>query len=154
MTVVKRCLCKSSSIYVWEAKYYCQQNILYPYMRLLVDFKFTLNFSVVNLLAHNNRSQVCFCVLCLLQSAEVNYSFYDNMTPLRVPFTLLAMVHTGPNLSVMLLVIAIKHTCCNLMPVIWLPINLGNNALIRRRISFFEVLTSKYILIEERYFLL
>ena len=49
--------------------------------------------AVANLLAHNNISQVCYCGQISLQSAAVNYSFSDNLTPLGVPFILLAMVH-------------------------------------------------------------
>ena len=42
--------------------------------------------ALVNLLAHNNISQIS------LQSAAVNCSFCDNLTPLGVTFILLAMV--------------------------------------------------------------
>ena len=33
--------------------------------------------SVANLLAHNNKSQICYCGQISLQSAAVNCSFYD-----------------------------------------------------------------------------
>ena len=50
--------------------------------------------AVANLLAHNNKSQICYCGQILLQSAAVNCSFSNNLTPLRgVTFILLAMVH-------------------------------------------------------------
>ena len=38
--------------------------------------------AVANLLAHNNISQICYCGQILLQSATVNCSFSDNLTPL------------------------------------------------------------------------
>ena len=46
-----------------------------------------------NLLAHNNISQICYCGQISLQSAAVNCCFSDNLTPLGVPFILLAMEH-------------------------------------------------------------
>ena len=49
--------------------------------------------AVANLLAHNNISQICYCGQILLQSAAVNCSFSDNLTPLGVTFILLVMVH-------------------------------------------------------------
>ena len=39
--------------------------------------------AVANLLAHNNKSQICYCGQISLQSAAVNCSFSDNMTPLE-----------------------------------------------------------------------
>ena len=33
-------------------------------------------------IAHNNKSQICYCGQISLQSAAVNCSFSDNMTPL------------------------------------------------------------------------
>ena len=50
--------------------------------------------AVANLLAHNNKIQICYCDQISLQSAAVNCSFSDNMTPLGVPFIMLAMVHS------------------------------------------------------------
>ena len=38
--------------------------------------------AVVNLLAHNNKSQICYCGQISLQSAAVNCSFRDNLTHL------------------------------------------------------------------------
>ena len=38
--------------------------------------------AVENLLAHNNKSQICYCVQISLQSAAVNCSFSDNLTHL------------------------------------------------------------------------
>ena len=56
-------------------------------------YKYThLILAVANLLAHNNISQICYCGQISLQSAAVNCSFYDNLSPLGVPFILLAMV--------------------------------------------------------------
>ena len=48
--------------------------------------------AVVNLLANNNKSQICYCGQILFRSATVNCSFSDNLTPLGVSFILLAMV--------------------------------------------------------------
>ena len=48
--------------------------------------------TVANLLAHNNKLQICYCGQISLQSAAVNCSFSDSLTPLGVPFILLAMV--------------------------------------------------------------
>ena len=47
--------------------------------------------AVVNLIAHNNISQICYCGQISLQSAAVNCSFSDNLTH-EVSFILLAMV--------------------------------------------------------------
>ena len=41
-----------------------------------------------------NLSQICYCGQISLQSAAVNCTFSDNLTPLGVTFILLAMVHT------------------------------------------------------------
>ena len=38
--------------------------------------------SEANLLTHNNKSQICYCGQISLQSAAVNCSFSDNLTPL------------------------------------------------------------------------
>ena len=48
--------------------------------------------AVANLLAHNNKSQICYCGQISLQSAAVNCSFSNNLTPLGVTFILLEMV--------------------------------------------------------------
>ena len=37
---------------------------------------------IANFLAHNNISEICYCVQISLQSAAVNCSFSDNLTPL------------------------------------------------------------------------
>ena len=37
--------------------------------------------TVANLLAHNNTIQICYCGQISLQSAAVNCSFSDNLTP-------------------------------------------------------------------------
>ena len=50
--------------------------------------------AIANLLAHNNKSQICYCGQISLQSAAVNCSFSDNLTPLVVTFILLAMVQS------------------------------------------------------------
>ena len=46
--------------------------------------------AVANLLAHNNKSQICYCGQISLQSAAVNCSFSDTF---GVTFILLVMVH-------------------------------------------------------------
>ena len=53
--------------------------------------------AVANLLAHNNKSQICYCSQISLQRAAVNCSFSDNMSLLGVTFILLAMVHAEDN---------------------------------------------------------
>ena len=58
-----------------------QQNKWYPQRCLLAYFEATLDFCRTKLLAHNNiRSQICYCC------------FPDILTPLGVPFILLAIV--------------------------------------------------------------
>ena len=52
-----------------------QQNKRYPQRCLLAHFEATLYLAVVNLLAHNNKSQICYCGQISLQSAAVNCSF-------------------------------------------------------------------------------
>ena len=48
--------------------------------------------AVANLLAHCNISWICYCGQISLQSATVNCSCSDNLTPLEVTSILLAMV--------------------------------------------------------------
>ena len=43
--------------------------------------------AIAILLAHNNRSQICYCGQISL------WSFFDNLTPLGVAFILLEMVY-------------------------------------------------------------
>ena len=40
-----------------------------------------LILALANLLAHNNIGQICYCGQISLQSAAVNCSFCDNLTP-------------------------------------------------------------------------
>ena len=54
--------------------YHCQQNKCYPQRCLLPC---------------DNIGQICYCGQISLQSATVNCSFYDNLTPLEVTFILL-----------------------------------------------------------------
>ena len=42
--------------------------------------------AVANSLAQNNIRQICYCCQISLQSAAVNCSFSENLTPLGVPF--------------------------------------------------------------------
>ena len=53
--------------------------------------------AVANLLAHNNKSQICYCSQISLQSVVVNCSFSDNLIPLGVTFILLGIVHGTSN---------------------------------------------------------
>ena len=55
--------------------------------------------AAANLLAHNNKSQICYCGQISLQSAAVNCSISDNLAPLGVTFILLAMVHLAIRMS-------------------------------------------------------
>ena len=68
-----------------------QQNKCYSKGVYLSISKLHSILAVANLLAHNNKSQICYCGQISLQSATVNCSFSDNLTPLGVPFILLAM---------------------------------------------------------------
>ena len=49
-------------------------------------------FAVANLLAHNNKIQICYCGQISLQSAAVNCIFLAILGPLGVTFILLSMV--------------------------------------------------------------
>ena len=73
--------------------YHRQQNKCYPKGVYLPISKVLSILAVANLLAHNNISQICYCSQIPLQSAAVNCSFSDNLTPFWVIFILLAMVH-------------------------------------------------------------
>ena len=73
--------------------YHRQQNKCYPQSCVLAHFEATLDFSRSEFTSHNNISQICYCGQISFQSAAVNCSFSDNLTPLGVPFILLAMVH-------------------------------------------------------------
>ena len=49
-----------------------QQNKCYPQRRLLAHFEVVHSIlAVANLLAHNNKSQICYCGQISLQSASV-----------------------------------------------------------------------------------
>ena len=48
--------------------------------------------AVANLLAHNNKSQICYCGQISLQSAAVNCSFFWQSDSFGVTFILLEMV--------------------------------------------------------------
>ena len=49
--------------------YHRQQNKCYPQMCLLSISKLNSILAVANLLAHNNKSQICYCGQISLQSA-------------------------------------------------------------------------------------
>ena len=70
-----------------------QQNKCYPKDVHLPIPKLHSILAVANLLAHNNKSQICHCGQISLQSAAVNCIFSDNLTFLGATFILLAMVH-------------------------------------------------------------
>ena len=58
----------------------------------LPNSKLHLILAVANLLVHNNISEICYCSQISLQSAAVNCSFSDSLTPFGVTFILSAMV--------------------------------------------------------------
>ena len=59
-----------------KSKCHRQQNKCYPQRYLFALFEATLDFSrIANLLAHNNKSQICYCGQISLQSAAVKCSF-------------------------------------------------------------------------------
>ena len=66
--------------------------MVHPNGLYLPILKLCFILAVVNLLAHNNISLICYCGQISLQSAAVNCSFSDNLTPLRVTFILLVTV--------------------------------------------------------------
>ena len=70
--------------------YHRQQNKCYPKGVYLPISKLYSVFAVANLLAHNNKSQICYCGQIALESGSVNCSFSENLTPLGVSFILLA----------------------------------------------------------------
>ena len=47
---------------------------------------------VENLFVHNNISEIFYCGQISLESAAVNYSFSDNLTPLGVAYILLMII--------------------------------------------------------------
>ena len=76
-----------------KARYHRQQNKCNPPKGVYLSIsKLHPILVVANLLAHNNISQIYYCGQISLQSAAVNCSFSDNLTPLGVTFLLLAMV--------------------------------------------------------------
>ena len=85
--------------FLFKIMYYRQENKCYPKGVYLRISKLHSNLAVANLLAHNNKSKNCYCGQISLQSAAVNCSFSDNLTPLGVTFILLAMVPRSMNHS-------------------------------------------------------
>ena len=72
-----------------------QQNKWYPQRCLYLPIsKLHSILAVANLLAHNNKSQICYCGQISLQSAAVDCSFSDTF---GVTFILLAMVEDHTN---------------------------------------------------------
>ena len=51
-------------------------------VHLPIELKSYPILAVANLLAHNTISQICYCSQISLQSAAVNCSFSNNLTPL------------------------------------------------------------------------
>ena len=82
-----------SKLYFVCHKYHSRQNKCY------LIFKIHSILAVANLLAHNNNSQICYCVQISFQSAAFNCAFSDNLKPLGVAFILLAMVSISHILS-------------------------------------------------------
>ena len=60
-----------------EGMHHRQQNKCYPKGVFLPISKLHSILAVANLLAHNNKSQICYCGQISLQSAAVNCSFSD-----------------------------------------------------------------------------
>ena len=80
-------------MYYTLSLYHRQQNKCYPQRFFYLPISKLHSILVVaNLLAHNNKSQICYCGQILLQSAALNCRFSDNLTPLGVTLILLAMV--------------------------------------------------------------
>ena len=48
-------------------------------MCLLAHFEAKFDISIANLLAHNNKSQICYCGQISLQSAAVNLTPWGNI---------------------------------------------------------------------------
>ena len=59
-----------------------QQNKCYPKSTYLSISKLHSILAIANLLAHNNKNQICYCGQISLQSAAVNCIFSYNLTPL------------------------------------------------------------------------
>ena len=79
---------------IWQVRtvYHQQQNKWYPQKCLLAHFEAIRTIlTIVNLLAHNNISQICYCGQISLLSAAVNRNFSYSRAPLGVTFILLAM---------------------------------------------------------------
>ena len=55
--------------------HYRQQNKCYPQKCLIAHFEGTLDFSLANLLAHNNKSQICYCGQISLQRLQLTAVF-------------------------------------------------------------------------------
>ena len=71
-----------------------QQNKWYPQRCLLAHFEAIHSIlAIVNLLAHNNISQIVTAVKFHYRVLQLTALFSDNLTPLGVTFILLAMVH-------------------------------------------------------------
>ena len=62
--------------------YHRQQNKCYSKGAYLPISKLHSILAVVNLLAHNNKSQICYCSQISLQSAADNCGFSDNLASL------------------------------------------------------------------------
>ena len=68
-------------------------KLMLPPKVFTCHFEATLNLAVANLLVQNNISIIFYCGQISLQSAALNCSFSDNLTPVVVPFILLAKEH-------------------------------------------------------------
>ena len=75
---------RKTNFFISSQRYHLQQNICYPLRCLLPPFRSHSILSTANLLAHNNINQICYCGQISLQSAAVNCSFSDKLTPLGV----------------------------------------------------------------------
>ena len=80
--------------YIYGFVHHHQQNKWYPKGVYLPISKVPSILAVANLLAHNNKSRICYCGQILLQSAILFITALF-LTLSWVPFILLAMVRAG-----------------------------------------------------------
>ena len=100
------------------------QNKCYSQRRFM---KLDSILAVVNLLAQNNISQICYCGQISLLSAAVNCSFSDNLTSLGVTFILLAMVLVQG--------VHKNYETCKIRKITFFSLLLKENELERKRIK-------------------
>ena len=86
--------CKQHIYAIGNSKWYHRrQNKCYPQGVYLPISKLHSIIAEANLLANNNKSQICYCGQISLQSAAFHSNFYVSLIPFGVTFILLALVH-------------------------------------------------------------